>query len=132
MSRRLGYGRAVSDTAAQQITARLRLAGCVQIVIDRGTAGDPQPEWHKLRAALRHTDTLVLVTLPAPGKHRAQVLAELQALSSANICRVEILPGARLTHPGQPDETPAARTPQLSAGQLYRYRRPNNHRPATP
>ena len=98
-------------------------------MIDRGAGGDPQPEWHKLRAALRPTDTLVIATLPAPGKHRKHVLAELHALRSAGTCQVEILPGARLNHPGRGTATdmPQSTASPLSAGQLYRYRRRAPH-----
>jgi hypothetical protein len=115
MSRRIGYGRATSELAAEHIVARLRVAGCTHLVIDQGSGTDPLPEWSKLSKALRPGDTLVIATLPHDRQRREQVRQRLNDLATERAIIVEVLLGARLRQPGV-GTPPAGRT--LSAGQV--------------
>ncbi len=137
MPRRIGYGRATTDIAATQAVNRLRAAGCSTIVVDRGAGNDPQPEWVRLRAALRSGDVLIIATLPGEGPHRQRARAELTAVTARGVA-VEVLPGARpAPRKAQASAstrlTPPAPVPHLSAGKIRRTHRPGRpHGSGTP
>lgn len=115
MSRRMGYGRAAGDLAADQIVARLRVAGCTHIVIDKGAGGDPRPEWHRLADSLRPGDTLVIATLPHDRPRHDRVRDQLITLAGDRSVKVVVLLGARL----RLRETPVASLlPPLSPGKV--------------
>ncbi|MDX6243093.1 MAG: hypothetical protein QOE76_816 [Frankiales bacterium] len=115
MSRRIGYGRASTDVAAQHIVARLRVAGCTHVVVDRGAGADPRPEWDKLTRGLRAGDTLVIATLPHDQQGHERVRDQLHRLAADRAINVEVLVGARLRHR---ETSPQSTGRPLSAGQI--------------
>ena len=149
MSRRIGYGRVSTDSAAAHVLARLRALGCTTVVLDRGSRTDPQPEWTRLRSALRAGDLLLIATLPAEAPDFARAETELAAVAARGVS-VQVLPGARPaarnSRPSPPSALPGpaleagpapgpnlpspAPAPPLSAGQIMRTYRPR--RPARP